>query len=633
MAQVIGKWILDETITPPKMDSTATFIFEGIIVGDATVTRNLQVDGLIDAGMIAASELRLNQTNNRPALDMTMSGNAPAAMNLLNTGTGSTLKIDHRSQYSIGLLIDDKSSWSTGLSIQMADPTQTTGLNIFTPTNGIEVIEAVNSGINIYGNGTTAYGVYSSGTTVNDFHGDGTSDLNSLWLRELDVHGEITTSKLTVFSDIAYDQNAFSVRMGDDSALIRFKTDPSYFDRPIIESSSRLTLKAGVDSGGAKIDLIDSVGDSTIYMNARDYELSGIMGGKTTLKVNNGDSSVFGNSYVQGDQSVGGSLTVENDLLLWGYSYVGKNGRVVGNSTVDGTFYANNDSSVQYNSYVGGESYIGSDLRVVGSSYVLGNTIIGGNAGIIGTLLVDEIIPDASTSVTINSDATVADNLYVGGDASVAGIVVTTGIDPNPFDHTPGDTAFTIRKYHELVTTTGYTINSTFWMGTLDVRFVVVGKICHFWIIPNYFSGAVLKYGKYPVLLQNITAGALVEVISADVVIDLSASKFEKIWQASPTFPTPTPASVPQCVFEFLGAKWTDNEYTPSTSTIDLYATGPINDTNASYKSIVIGARSSTYVSYPYPSITMHWNASLLDDPSDGQFLMFYPPMFSWFTE
>ena len=47
MAQVIGKWILDETITPPKMDSTATFTFEKIIV----VMRRLPVILMLEEGL------------------------------------------------------------------------------------------------------------------------------------------------------------------------------------------------------------------------------------------------------------------------------------------------------------------------------------------------------------------------------------------------------------------------------------------------------------------------------------------------------------------------------------------------------------------------------------------------------
>jgi len=140
MSQIQGKWIEDGAITTSKL-----------------------ADGAVTAAKIATlGNMVIDQTNNAPAIDVTMTGQAAPALNIFKDADASrfpVINIDSSSQSS-SITINNAMNESQGITINMLSSSQTNGIAISGPvgvgwlTTGLSI---TNFSTNISTDGTSIF--------------------------------------------------------------------------------------------------------------------------------------------------------------------------------------------------------------------------------------------------------------------------------------------------------------------------------------------------------------------------------------------------------------------------------------------------------------------------------------------
>jgi cytoskeletal protein CcmA (bactofilin family) len=492
MAQVIGKWILDETITPPKMDSTATFTFEKIIVGDATVTGNFHADG-------------------RSSFDGPIDGDIAVIGDFYAGGSARV----------VGDFIVNGDSTGIGSS--------SIGGNLI-----------VNSDFAAIG---SSY-VGGSARVAGDFivNGDSTGIGNSSIEGSLIINGDfasIGSSYVGGSSRVAGDfiVNGDSTGIGNSSieGSLIINSDFATLGNSYVGGSARVV-------GSSIVDVDSTVGNDlivlgTAYLNnngdifveAVDATSSRLVTGYTYLtlrdsaeifNVRNGGSG----NYVSANISTG-ALSTDLDLL------------VDGKATVTGAINLNVAEDILLEAvdattsiFITGYSYLtmkdGSEffnVRNYGGKYLkadIGSDTVSTNM----KLSSNTIVPNGSSGVTIDGDATVTGGFYAK-DASATSFYGK--IDPNTDAHVPA-TSFFIKTYEERQYD-----DVPLWFSTVDtfpgqvvsVRYVVIGKLCTMSILHN--DGGGYTNGMIRVVNPSRTGTTNYGYI----FIILSDSRFSKLYQ------------------------------------------------------------------------------------------------------
>ena len=491
MAQVIGKWILDETITPPKMDSTATFTFEKIIVGDATVTGNFHVDG-------------------RSSFDGPIDGDIAVIGDFYAGGSARV----------VGDLIVNGDSTGIGSS-------------------------SIGGNLLVNGDFATIGGSYVGGSArvAGDFivNGDSTGIGNSHIERDLLVDGDfasIGNSYVGGSARVAGDfiVNGDSTGIGNSSieGSLIVNGDFASIGNSYVGGSSRVVGSLIVDTdatvGNDLIVLgtayLNNNGD--IFVEAVDATSSRLVTGYTylTLKdsaeifnVRNGGSG----NFVSADISTG-ALSTDLNLLVDGKATI--TGALNLNATEDILLEAVDATT---SIFITGYSYLtmkdGSEffnVRNYGGKYLkadIGSDTVSTNM----KLSSNTIIPNGNSGVIIDSDATITGGLYIT-DASATSFYGK--IDPNIDTHVPA-TSFFIKTYEERQyddVPLWFSTTNTFTNQFVSVRYVVIGKLCTMSILHNYggYTDGMVRIVN-PFHSGNTDLGI--------VFIVLSDSRFSKLWQ------------------------------------------------------------------------------------------------------
>jgi predicted acyltransferase (DUF342 family) len=141
---------------------------------------------------------------------------------------------------------------------------------------------------------------------------------------------------------------------------------------------------------------------------------------------------------VSGNVDFASDLLVQNDLSVWGQTYVGSDLEVVGNTKTDSNLSVGLNCNISGNSIIYGNSNVlnnlsvGASVGISGNQSVLGNSSIGGNSKINGNSLVignENISGSLTLSGYVSADGNIStkQNILANGNATLQGNINVSG--------------------------------------------------------------------------------------------------------------------------------------------------------------------------------------------------------------